>query len=99
VNEMHGNQAAARLRLAMLSSTTGAGVLGLGLGALAARYVAGVAVPIVIAGMLLHSWGMIDKHRIETRQAVVNRSWERWLYGICWLLLAGLIVLGIWRVL
>jgi hypothetical protein len=54
-----GDQAAGRLKLAMLSSTTGAGVLGFGLGALAARYVASIAVPIVIAGMLLHSWGMM----------------------------------------
>ncbi|MEX2284110.1 MAG: hypothetical protein WEE89_16605, partial [Gemmatimonadota bacterium] len=82
---------AARLKLASLSSTSGAGVLGLGLGTLAARYLAGLGVFLVLSGLALHVWGMVDQHRIEARQAQ-QLWWEAWLYWICWLALGGLAV-------
>ncbi len=56
---------ARRLRLAELTSGLGAGVLGLGQGVLAAGFLRGLGLPALIAGLLLHVWGMTDRHRLE----------------------------------
>lgn len=53
-----------RLPLAELTSALGAGILGLGIGVLGADYLRGVGLPTVV-GLLLHGWGMADKHRLE----------------------------------
>mgnify|MGYP001612230182 CR=1 FL=1 len=77
-----------RVRLAELSSSLGAGVLGLGLGALLASQLHGLGVPIIVIGLILHVWGMTDKHRLEHDQA--RQWWSAALYWICWVALAGL---------
>ena len=78
----------ARVRLAELSSSLGAGVLGLGLGALLASQLHGLGVPIILIGLVLHVWGMTDKHRLEHGRAQL--WWSTALYWICWVGLAGL---------
>jgi len=81
---------ARRLRLAELSSGLGAGVLGLGIGVLTAAYLQGLALPILIAGLFLHAWGMADKHRLEVKHGAPRVWWSTLLYWICWGLLVAL---------
>jgi hypothetical protein len=80
-----------RLRLAQLASSTGAGVLGFGLGALAARWVGGLALPTVVVGILLHATGMLSQHRLEAAAERPRPWWSAALYWLCWIALAWLV--------
>lgn len=81
-----------RMKRADLASGTGALVLGAGLGALLAPWLASAAVAVLAAGLLLHAWGMLDKHRLE-RDAGGMPRWATVMYWLCWALLA---VLAAW---
>lgn len=85
----------ARVKRAELASSTGAGILGAGLGALAAAYVGRYAVVLVIAGAMLHTWGMRERHRLEREGGAERVWWFEALYWSCWialLVVAGLII-------
>jgi hypothetical protein len=86
------------MRLAELTSSLGAGVLGVGLGALLASHLRGLGVPVLLLGALLHAWGMADKHRLEAKAGVPTVWWSTLLYWICWVLLAALVVYIVVRV-
>ena len=58
-----------RLRLAELSSSMGAGVLGIGIGVLAASWLRALGLMFVAVGVAMHGWGMLDKHRLERGDA------------------------------
>ncbi|HEU0302813.1 MAG TPA: hypothetical protein VFR37_25350 [Longimicrobium sp.] len=79
---------AARLKRAELTSAVGALVLGTGLGALFARYLAPAALAVLVAGLLLHAWGMYDKHRLERGSEAASVRYATALYRLCWGLLA-----------
>jgi hypothetical protein len=79
-----------RLRLAELTSSLGAGVIGVGIGVLLASRIGGLAVPVLVVGALLHGWGMLDKHRIQRSAGAVDPWWSRGLYWLCWGLLAAM---------
>ena len=79
-----------RLKLAELTSGVGALVLGVGLGALAPGWFGPVAGLITVAGLLMHAFGMWDKHRLEGT-AANSAPWVAALYWICWLLLAAVV--------
>jgi len=85
-----------RVRLAELTSSVGAGVLGFGLGLLFGRSLPISGVPVLAVGLGLHVWGMFDKHRLESG-AVVETWWSKAAYWICWVFLAALIVVLILR--
>jgi hypothetical protein len=94
---MHSNaNAAARVRFAELSSSLGAGVLGVGLGVLAASYLRGLGLAIATIGLVLHAWGMTDKHLLETRQGARRVWWSTLLYWICWAALGILVLYTVW---
>ncbi|MET0397355.1 MAG: hypothetical protein ABW277_11065 [Longimicrobiaceae bacterium] len=65
----------ARLKRAELTSGVGALVLGIGLGALFAAYLGGAGLVVLLTGLLLHAWGMYDKHRLERGTADVSVWW------------------------
>jgi hypothetical protein len=88
---------AQRLRLAELTSSLGAGVLGMGLGVLLASQLRGLGVPVLLLGALLHAWGMTDKHRIEAKSLVPTVWWSTALYWICWGLLGLLAIYVVFR--
>jgi hypothetical protein len=92
-------QASRRQRFAELSSAVGAGVLGVGLGALLASPLRGLAIPILVAGLVLHSWGMTDKHQLENARGEARPRWSTALYWVCWLALGVLLVATIARAL
>ena len=86
----------ARVKRAELVSSTGAGILGAGLGALAAAYVGRYAGVLVIVGAVLHAWGMRERHRLEREGGTERVWWFEALYWSCWialLVVAGLIIL------
>lgn len=78
-----------RLRRAELLSTTGAVVLGLGLGLLLARWISAFALPLLAAGIAAHAWGMFARRRVESAGTVRRAWWEDALYWLCWLAMAA----------
>ena len=79
---------AARVKRAELTSGIGALVLGSGLGGIFARYLAPAAVAVLATGLLLHAWGMYDKHRLERGSEAASVRYAAALYWVCWGLLA-----------
>jgi cation transport ATPase len=89
---------ASRLKLAELTGSIGAGVLGAGLALLLPAAAAAYALPILILGALMHGWGMLDKHRLEQSAGARRPVWAEALYWGCWLALLALgsvVVLGL----
>lgn len=81
-----------RLKLAELTSGIGALVLGVALGALFARFVGPAAWVVTLTGVLVHAFGMWDKHRLEGKNEGSSGSVVIALYWVCWLMLAGVLV-------
>ena len=79
---------AARVKRAELTSGIGALVLGTGLGALFAPFLAPAAAAVLAAGLLLHAWGMYDKHRLERGTDAASVRYAAALYWLCWAVLA-----------
>jgi MFS family permease len=86
-----------RLKFAELTSTSGALVLGVGLGALLGGSIGPMAGPITGAGIAVHAFGMWDKHRLDAQGGVRSPTWIVALYWVCWLLLAALVALLLLR--
>jgi hypothetical protein len=86
---MTGSQVS-RHKGAELASSTGAGVLGAGLGVLLSPWAAPYASLLLVVGVLLHGWGMLEKHRLE--KGIGTPAWSRVLYWSCWAALAVLII-------
>jgi hypothetical protein len=89
-----------RARLADLTSSIGAGVLGIGLGAYFGSKLHSLAVPVLVAGAAMHAVGMLDKHRLERSLGVARPPWwSAALYWLCWVALAALAVAVVRRLL
>ena len=80
-----------RRKIADLTSGVGALVLGVGLGALFADWIASAAWLIAASGLLMHAFGMWDKHRLESADHADAR-WIVAMYWLCWVLLAAVFV-------
>ena len=83
-------RASSRLKRAELVSGIGSGLLGAGLALLFASSLVRYAVPLLLAGLLSHAWGMYAKHRLELAEGMEPPRWAAWLYGLCWILLVAL---------
>jgi hypothetical protein len=93
---MQGKEASdrrGRLKSAELLSSTGALVLGVGLGAALSTYIGSIAIPLLVAGIAAHGWGMLQKHRLEAKEDYTPAWWETGLYWVCWAALAVLLLL------
>ena len=86
---MHAD--AARLKRAELTSSLGALVLGAGLGALAAPWLGGATVAVLLVGLAVHAWGMYDKHHLERGSEAASVPFATALYWSCWVLIALLL--------
>lgn len=93
MQEQRVNDHRARLKSAELLSATGALVLGVGLGAVLSTYIGGAAVLLLVAGIASHSWGMLQKYRLEAKEDYAPAWWEAALYWVCWAALAALLLL------
>jgi hypothetical protein len=82
-----------RLKFAELTSGVGALVLGVGIGAFFPEWFTSSATLIVFAGVVTHAFGMWDKHRLEAQVHVATGRWVVVLYWVCWLHLAGVVIL------
>lgn len=78
-----------RRKIAELTSATGAGVLGAGIGLLLADLLSRYAMAFLVIGFLSHGWGMYQRHQLDAGSAE-SALWIRWVYWICWVSLAGL---------
>jgi hypothetical protein len=88
------NSQPATARSAELASGLGAIVLGSGLALVLPEWLRGFAVPLLVAGIVVHGLGMTLKYRLESRTGP-PLWWERALFWLCWLCLA---VLTTWLV-
>jgi hypothetical protein len=79
------------VKAAELASGLGAIVLGAGLALLAPDILGGYAIPLLVAGILVHGMGMTLKHRLDgaARSPV---WWETVLFWLCWGVLASLAI-------
>ena len=50
------------------------------------------AILIVILGLVMHAWGVYDKHRLETSTGVSRLWWTDLLYWLCWATLAAIVL-------
>lgn len=90
---------AGRLRIAELTSSLGALVLGIGLGALFSRWLVDAGVWILVGGAIVHAWGMYDKNRLERIADAPDVWWHVYAYWSCWFLLgigALALVMRLW---
>jgi len=78
--EQAGNAAA-------LLSTTGALVLGVGIGALLGQALGPVAWILAGIGLVAHLSGMVAVRRIRQHEGYRFAAWETWSYWICWALI------------
>ena len=85
--------------MAELTSGVGAVVLGIGLGVLLSGPLSGWGVPLLLLGILVHGWGMYDKHCLERAANAPEVWWETALFWLCWVLLAVGVLAAAGRVL
>ena len=83
----------ARLKRAETTSAFGAGILGAGIALLLARWVQPFAIPLLFLGLVMHAWGMYDKHRLDAGSDSTRIWWVEALYWGCWI---ALVALGIY---
>jgi hypothetical protein len=90
-----GRDALAR---AELLSAAGAAVLGGGLALLFCRALELHAPAITLVGLVMHSWGMYSRRRLERQAGARRARWEEVAYWLCWAALLGLaLYVAIWR--
>jgi hypothetical protein len=75
----------------------GAGILGIGIGALAAARLGTAAVPVLLAGCFTLAWSMVQKQRVEVLSTGAPALWERALYWACWVAIATVAAIAIWK--
>ena len=80
-----------RIKRAEILGSAGAGILGMGLGAMLSDRVSAVAVPLVALGASMHALGMWQRHRLDLAVGAELPRWSNALYWSCWgaLLLVG----------
>jgi hypothetical protein len=92
--EAYNHGKSPRVRFAETTSSIGAGILGIGLGVLFAKYLNAFGVAFLLLGTLMHAWGMFDMRRMEIGSGHNRPLWSTLLYWICWLAL-GVLTLGL----
>ena len=94
---MNSSEHTTHLKRAELLSSLGAGVLGAGIALLLPKQLGPYAIPILLLGLISHSVGMTQKHRLEQQSHVIRIWWSEALYWLCWLGLAALLLLIVIR--
>ena len=89
---MNNPQHVALIKRADLLSSIGAGVLGAGIALLLGEAIVRYAIPILLLGLIAHSTGMFQKHRLERQEDSTRIWWAETLYWLCWLALVALLI-------
>ena len=84
--------AVARRKAAELLSTTGALVLGVGIGLILPVAGNAIAWLTIALGIVSHGWGMYERHRLDLQTGAALPGWASLLYWLCWIGLAALAV-------
>ena len=84
------------LKRADLLSLAGAAFAGLAAGAWLADAIRPLFLPMLVAGMLAHAVGMSARHRLDRQAGPLPAVWQ-WLYILCWIAIAALVVVGAWH--
>lgn len=79
-----------RERLSELTSSLGAGILGLGLGAFFSAHLGRIALALAGLGACMHAFGMWDMRRMEKAGRFDRPIWSTALYWACWIALLAL---------
>ena len=79
-----------------LLSLAGAAVAGLAAGAWLADAIRPFFLPMLVAGLLAHAVGMSARHRLDRQESPLPAIWQ-WLYILCWIAIAALVILGAWH--
>jgi hypothetical protein len=87
-----GSRADRALNASVLLSTIGAGVAGIGIGVLAAGFLAVAGVPILAVGLAAHLVGMIGQRRVQSAQLYRPVLWEQLAYWGCWAAISLLVL-------
>ena len=87
-----------RVKIAELTSGTGALVLGVAIGAYLHNTLRPLAMVILIVGIIVHGWGMFDLRRVHQKANEPQPRWATALYWLCWLLLAVLAIAAVLQV-
>lgn len=82
---------ASKIKFAETLSVLGAGILGAGLALWWREWLGGFAAHFLVLGVIAHGIGMHLKRRLEPAGATTPR-WITWLYVICWLTLAVIVI-------
>jgi hypothetical protein len=86
------NQIRSPQKRAELLGSVGALILGMGISPLFARFLTPYTTPLLLTGLLMHAWGMYDKHRLEREETSAPQWWVELLYWVCWVALLVLCV-------
>lgn len=90
------NTALRERKRADLLSITGAALAGIGAGAWLADRISTVILPVFVSGVLAHAVGMAARHRMDRGNGPLPAVWQ-WLYVLCWVAIAAVLVVGAWR--
>jgi hypothetical protein len=52
---------------------------------------------ITVMGLCMHAFGMWDAHRLDAQHDVETSRWTAALYWLCWLSLAAVVAVLVWR--
>ena len=72
------------IKRAEILGSAGAGILGVGLGAMFPGRVSVVAVPMIVLGASMHALGMWQRHRLDLAIGAELPRWSNALYWSCW---------------
>ena len=81
-----------RVKVAELTSGTGALILGVAIGVYLHNALQPLGLVILIVGFVVHGWGMFDLRRLHQKANEPEPRWATALYWLCWLLLGGLAI-------
>ncbi len=82
----------AQRKAAELLSTTGALVLGVGIGLILPVAGSAIAWLTIALGIASHGWGMYERRRLDLQAGAMLPWWFQLLYWLCWIGLAALVV-------
>lgn len=80
-------------------AVVGATVAGIGFGGVLGPRLASAAWALLVAGIVIHLFGMVGNRRLLSRSGYVPGAWERVGYWACWAVIAAIAAYIVWALL